>query len=175
MMPKYWHRLTPGVVHELKNRTSVSDAIPPQKTKTSWICQGNTPKSLLVANQSHDHSIQVEEKHQQVEAQLDKALFLVLRQRAEDLRGIQQVVFLHKLVHIVGQHWQVQQKHKPEAVHEEKHGQDAVDGSLRNEPRVQFMTQLNRVDVIALQIGVHDGEKHLRKQVHRIHNDGENK
>lgn len=37
------------------------------------------------------------------------------------------------------------------------------------------MAQLNRVDVVTLQIRVHDCEKHLGKQVEGVHNHGEDK
>lgn len=125
---------------------------------------------LLVANQSHDHSVQVEEEHQQMEAQLDEALFLVLGQCSEDLGSVQQVVFVDELVDVESQQWQVQQKHKPVAVKQEKHRQKSVQAGLWNEPWVQFVAQLDRVDVVALQVRIHDGEKHLGKQVDGIDN-----
>lgn len=130
---------------------------------------------LLVANQCHDHSVQVEEEHQQVETQLDETLLLVLRQGSEDFRGVQQVVFVDELVDVKRQQWQVQQEDKPVAVDQEKQGQKPVQSGLGDEPWVQFVAQLNRIDVVTLQIRVHDGEKHLREQVHRIDNDGKNK
>lgn len=133
------------------------------------------PLNLLVSYQSHDHSVQVEEEHQQMETQFGKTLLLVLGQCSEDLGGVQQVVFLDELVDVVSEHWQVQQKHKPVAIEQEKQGQKAVQATLWNEPRVQFVAQLDWVDVVTLQVGVHNGEKDLREQVDGIDNHRKNK
>ena len=48
----------------------------------------------FVADQGHNHAVQVEEEHQQVETQLDERLLLVHVQLAEDLSRIQQVLVL---------------------------------------------------------------------------------
>lgn len=58
-----------------------------------------------------------------METQFGKTLLLVLGQCPEDLGGVQQMVFLDELVDVVSEHWQVQQKHKPAAIEQEKQGQ----------------------------------------------------
>lgn len=98
------------------NRYSISR----YNVSSSRASPGQSLCRLLVTDQSHDHSVQVEEEHQQVESQLGEALLLVLGQCSEDLSGVQQVVFLEELVDVVSQQWQVQQKHKPVAVEQEK-------------------------------------------------------
>lgn len=100
-----------------------------------------------------------------MEGQLDEALLLVLGQGSEDLSGIQQMVLFQHLVGIVSKQWQVQQEHKPVTINEEENSHDRMQTSLRKEAGVQFVTQLDWIDIITLQIRVHDGEKHLCKQV----------
>lgn len=85
------------------------------------------------------------------------------------------MVFVVELVDVECKQWQVQQEDEPEAIDQEKDSQKHMDGSLRDEPWVQLMTQLDWVDVVTLQVGVHDGEKHLSEQVHNVDNDGKNK
>lgn len=85
------------------------------------------------------------------------------------------MVLAKELVDVVCEQWQVQQEHKPEAIDQEKSTQEDVNRSLWDEPRVQLVTQLNWVDVVTLQVGVHDGEKHLSEQVHYVDDNSENK
>lgn len=133
------------------------------------------PSPLRVADQGQDHSVEVEEEHEQVETQLDETLLLMLGQGSEDLGGIQQVVLGGHLVDVVSKQWQVQQEHEPVSVDKEKHSHDGMQASLGNEPWVQLMTQLNWVDVITLQVGVHDGEENLGKQVECVDTHGKDK
>lgn len=48
----------------------------------------------LVPDQSDDHGVEVEEEHEQVEAELDEGLLLVHVQLAEDLGRVQEVLVL---------------------------------------------------------------------------------
>ena len=48
----------------------------------------------FVANESHDHAVEVEEEHQKVETKLDERLLLVHVELPEDLRGVEQVLVL---------------------------------------------------------------------------------
>ena len=50
--------------------------------------------SAFVADEGHDHGVQVEEEHEQVESELDEALLLVHIQLAEDFRGIKKMLVL---------------------------------------------------------------------------------
>ena len=96
-----------------------------------------------------------------METQLEETFLLVLGQGSEDLSGIQQVVLVDKLVDIERQNRQVQQKHKPVAIHQKENGQESMQAGLWNEPWIQFVAQFDWVDVVTFQIGIHDGEKHL--------------
>lgn len=118
---------------------------------------------MFVINQCHDHSVQVKEEHQQMETQLEETFLLVLGQSSENLCGIQQVVLCVKLVDIVCKQWQVEQEAEPVSIDQEQCSNERMQTSFRHEPWVQLITQLNRVDVVALQIGIHDGKKHLRE------------
>lgn len=99
----------------------------------------------------------------------------MLRQSAEDLGGIQHVVLLDKLVNVEGKQGKVQQEREPVPIDQEQERNEAMQCRLRHEPRVQFVAQLDGIDVVTLQVGVHDGEEHLRKQVHRIDEHGKDK
>jgi hypothetical protein len=48
--------------------------------------------SALVADQRNNHAVQVEEEHEQVEAELDEALLLVHVQFSEDLSRVEEVL-----------------------------------------------------------------------------------
>lgn len=132
-------------------------------------------RRLGVTDQSQDHSVEVEEEHHQVETQLDEALLLVLGQGSEDLSSVQHMVLLQNLVSVVGKQRRVQQKHKPVSIDKEENSHDGVKTSLRNKPWVQLVTQLNWVDVVALQVGVHNGEENLREQVKCVDDNGKDK
>ena len=130
---------------------------------------------IVISNQSHDHSVQVKEKQQQVESKLDKGLLLMLGQSSENLSSVQHVVFVQILVDIVGKQRQVQEEWEPITVHQEEYSEEGVYTGFWDEPWVQFVAQFDRVDVITLQIRVHDGEENLREQVYGINNDRKNK
>ena len=46
----------------------------------------------LVPDKRDDHAVEVEEEHEQVEAELDERLLLVDVEFAEDLRGVEEVL-----------------------------------------------------------------------------------
>jgi len=48
----------------------------------------------LVTDERDNHGVEVEEEHEQVEAELDEALLLVHVELAEDLGGVEQVLVL---------------------------------------------------------------------------------
>lgn len=48
----------------------------------------------LVSDKSDDHGVEVEEEHQQVEAELDEGFLLVHVQLPEDLGSVEQVLVL---------------------------------------------------------------------------------
>ena len=49
----------------------------------------------LVPNERDNHAVEVEEEHNEVEAQLDERLFLVDVQFSEDLGRVQQMLVVH--------------------------------------------------------------------------------
>lgn len=54
-------------------------------------CSGAHLLVGLVLNEGNDHLVEVEEEHEQVEAELDEGLLLMDVQLPEDLSGVQQV------------------------------------------------------------------------------------
>lgn len=53
-----------------------------------------------VGDERKDHPVQVVEEADEVEAEFDKADLLMLRQGAEDLCGVQGMVFVHDFVDV---------------------------------------------------------------------------
>lgn len=68
---------------------------------------------------------------------------------------------------------QVQNQRQPVAVDEEQQGKESVDAGLRHYVHVEAVAQVDGVDVVAFQIGVHDGEEDLEEEVDGIEEDGE--
>ena len=96
-----------------------------------------------------------------METQLDERLLLVLGQGSENLGSIQEMVLVEELVDVVGQQGEVQQEGEPVAIDQEQSSDEGMQTGFRNEPWIQLVTQLNWVDVVTLQVGVHDGEENL--------------
>lgn len=129
----------------------------------------------IISNQSDDHSVQVEEKQQQVETQLEETFLLVFGQSSKDLSSIQQVVFFVKFVDVESKQWQIEQKGKPVPIDQEQNGQKSMDGGFWNNVIVQFVAKFNWVDIITLQIRVHYSEENLQEQVDGIENNRKDK
>lgn len=105
-----------------------------------------------------------------MEAQFDETFFLVLGQSSEDLSGIQQMILGVDLVDVESEQRQVQQETEPVPVDEEQDRDKTLNTSLWDDVLVQFVTQLNRVDVVTLQVTVHDSEEHLEEQIDTVDN-----
>lgn len=57
----------------------------------------------LISNESYNHAVEVEEEHEQVEAEFDKGFFLVDVQFSEDLSSVEKVlVIIDPIRHILG-------------------------------------------------------------------------
>jgi len=54
----------------------------------------------LILDQGHDHAVQVEEEHDEMEAQLGERFLLVYVQLAENFRGVQKVGVVHNLLDV---------------------------------------------------------------------------
>ena len=48
-----------------------------------------------------------------------------------------------------------------------------MDTGLRDDVHVEAVAQVDRVDVVAFQVRVHDGEEHLQEEVDGIEQNGE--
>lgn len=107
-------------------------------------------KSVLILNERHDHSVEVVEEQEEVEAQLDEGLSLLLVQGSEDFGGVQQMVVVANLESIEHNQWQVDHKGEPVARQQEHQRQCRVDARLRKDIHVQLVAKLDWVDVVAL-------------------------
>lgn len=129
--------------------------------------------TLVLSHQRSNHTIQIQKEKHQITSQLDKALLLVLLERSENLSGVQQVGVCVNLVGVVGENGGIEQQHNPMACEQEHNGQSCVSRSFRQHVVVEPVAQINGVDVVALQVRVHDGEKDLQKEVHQGDQNGE--
>lgn len=85
------------------------------------------------------------------------------------------MVLVQILSHVVSHQWSVQQEWEPEPLDQKQDSKEGLQGSLRNDPRVQSFAQSNRVHVVTFQIRVGDGNEHLTEQVDGVGNHCKNK
>ena len=93
----------------------------------------------------------------------------VLFEKAKRCSQIRQYVLLC----VPRKEGQVENERHPVAVDQEQDGQEGVDTSLGDDVHVKTVAQVDRVDVVAFQVRVHDGEEHLQEEVDGIDQDGE--
>lgn len=79
---------------------------------------------------------------------------------------------MNVLLRIPGQQRQVQNERHPVAVDQEQDGQESVDAGLGDDVHVQAVAEIDRVDVVAFQVRVHDREEDLKEEVDGIEQDG---
>lgn len=77
------------------------------------------------------------------------------------------------LLRIPGQERQVQHQRQPVSVQQEEHGEESVDAGFWDNVHVEAVAEIDRVDVVAFEIGVHDGEEDLEEEIDRIEEDRE--
>ena len=77
------------------------------------------------------------------------------------------------LLRVPSNKWQIQEQRQPVAVDQEEHSQECVDAGFGDNVHVEAVAEVDRVDVVAFEIGVHDGEEDLQEQVDGIEKDGE--
>ena len=72
------------------------------------------------------------------------------------------------LLSVPSNQWQVQEQRQPVAVDQEQYRQESVYTGFGHNVHVQAVAEVDRVDVVAFEIGVHDGEEDLEEQVDGI-------
>lgn len=127
----------------------------------------------LVSDQGDDHAVQVEEEQDEVETELCEGFLLMHVQLPEDLSRVQEMRVVNNLLDVVSEERQVEDQRNPVSVDQEQERQESVDGDFGDDVRVEAVAEVDGVDVVAFQIAVHDGEEHLKEEVDRIYNDGE--
>jgi hypothetical protein len=159
----------------------------------------------FISDQSHDHRVQVEEEHEQVESQLDERFLLMHVQFAENLGRVEEVLVFEdsathsyqyphpaclsvhlvssrlvsnpregcgdSLLRIPPQKRQVQQQRQPIPIDKEQNRQESVNAGFGDNVHVQAVAEVDRVNVVAFEIRVHDGEEDLEEKVHCIEQD----
>lgn len=126
----------------------------------------------LVADKGDDHAVEVEEEHDQVEAELDERFLLMNVELSENLGRIQEMLVFEDLLCVPGKERQVEEQGDPVTVHEEENGEESVDSSFGDDVGVEAVAEVDRVDVVAFQIAVHDGEEDLEEEIDGIDEDG---
>lgn len=124
-----------------------------------------TQSVALITDQGNNHAVEVEEEHEEVEAKLDEGFLLVHVQLAENLGRIQKVLVLVDLLGVEQHEGQVQHDGEPVSVDHEEEGQEGVDSGFGDDVGVQAVAKVDRVDVIAFEITVHNREEHLEEEV----------
>lgn len=113
-----------------------------------------------------------------MESNLDIALSLQAFKRAENFGGVQLVrlVLLTKHLAVVKvEQWHVDQKCEPGTKRKQQHRGKSVQRNLRHDERVDFSAQINRVDVVSLEITVHDCVVHLNAKRGKVEDGSEDK
>ena len=82
--------------------------------------------SLRVGDEGEDHAVEVVEEADEIEAELDEALLFVCREGAEDLCGVERMVFVHDLVDVECDERSVEQKGDPLPTEQEEERQRGV-------------------------------------------------
>lgn len=77
------------------------------------------------------------------------------------------------LLCVPSQQRQVEDERHPVAVDQEQDSQESVDTGLGDDVHVQAVAEVDRVDVVAFQVRVHDGEEHLQEEVDGIEQNGQ--
>jgi len=119
----------------------------------------------LVADKCNNHAVEVEEKHEQVESELDEGFLFVDVELAEDLGSVKKVGVVNDLLDVPGKKRQVEDQGQPVAVDQEQEGEETMNSSFGDNVGVEAVAEVNGVDVVALQITVHDSEEDLQEQV----------
>jgi len=115
----------------------------------------------LIADQGNDHRVEVEEEHDKMETELDERFLLVDVEFSEDLSGIQKMCVVNDLLDIECHKWQIEDERNPVPVDEEQDSQEPMNRRFRNNVRVQTVAKVDRIDIVTLEITIHDSEEHL--------------
>jgi len=83
------------------------------------------------------------------------------------------MLVVHNLLNIPRDERQVEQERYPITIDQEEEGQEPMYGRFRDDIRVEPIAEVDGINIITLQIAVHNCEEHLEEQVHGINNDRE--
>lgn len=80
---------------------------------------------------------------------------------------------VYSLLRVPCQQRDVEQQGNPVSIDQEERGQESVEAGLGDDVHVEAVAEVDRVDVVAFEIGVHDGEEDLEEKIDGIEEDGE--
>lgn len=103
-----------------------------------------------------------------MEAQFEERFLLVDIELSEDLGGVEQMGVIDDLLDVPAEERKVENQRQPVPVDQKQKGEESVDGGFGNDVSVEAVAEIDGVNVIALQIAVHDGEEDLEEQVDGI-------
>jgi len=96
-----------------------------------------------------------------METKLDEGFLLVHVQFPEDLGGVQEMGVIHNFLDVECNEWQIEYKRNPVPVDKEEDGQEAMDGSFWYDVCVEAIAEIDGINVVTLQIAVHDRKEYL--------------
>lgn len=91
----------------------------------------------------------------------------MLLESSENLSGVQKMGVGVDLVGVVSEDGRVEKENNPMTCEQKHNCKCCVCCRLGKDVVIQPVTQINGIDVVALQVGVHDCEEHLEKEVHQ--------
>jgi len=126
----------------------------------------------LIADQSDNHAIEVEEEHDKVETKLYERFLLMHIQFPKNFCRVQKMLVLKNFLSIPYQEWEVQQKRNPVSVDEEKESEAGVDGGFGDDIVVESVAEVDGVDIVTFQVAIHYREEYLQEKVDGVYQDG---
>lgn len=130
---------------------------------------------LRVVHQGKDHAVKIIKEAEQIETELDEAFLLVLSQCTKDLCRVKHVLSIHDLVGVVCDKREVPGRGDPLSADQEDKRHKRLHKHFWQNKLVQLVTELDRVDVVHLEIANQDDEKDLDEQESGANDDAEQK
>jgi len=96
-----------------------------------------------------------------METEFDERFLFVDIEFPKDLSGIKKMRVVDDLLDVECEEWQVEQEHNPIPVDKEQEGQETVHCRFRNDICVKSVAKVDRVDIITLEIAVHNCKEDL--------------
>ena len=150
-------------------RLVVQELVRKQRYQPMSRAQCLFPLVSLVLDKGDDHAVEVEEEQDEMEAELREGFLLMHVQLPEDLSRIQKMCVVHNLLDVPHEEGKVENQREPVSVDKEHKRKESMNGDFGDDIGVEAVAEIDRVDVIAFQIAVHDREKNLEEEIDGIY------